>query len=183
MKGSGDKLSMEDRILWNRVARTTVPLRGKHLPSLPAEERESEAEQPSPKTGTSVASTPPRPADQKDGGRIRPLDRPTRSKLAKERLSIDARVDLHGLTQAEAYTLLLSFLHRAFDQGLRHVLVITGKGSSYGSEGILQRVVPGWFATAPFRPLVGSYDHAARRHGGTGALYVRLRRTSGNKAL
>jgi DNA-nicking Smr family endonuclease len=41
---------------------------------------------------------------------------------------------------------------------------------------VLKRAVPGWLATAPFRGLVSSHDHAARHHGGAGALYVRLRR-------
>lgn len=179
MKGSGAKLSIEDRILWNRVARTTVPLRGKEAPFLPDDDNESEPEQVNLKLENSGAQVPRPSGDHKDTRRLQPLDRPTKTKLAKERLSIDARVDLHGLTQAEAHTLLLSFLHRAFTQGLRHVLVITGKGSSRGSEGVLQRAVPVWLATAPFRPLVGGYDHAARRHGGSGALYVRLRRPTG----
>jgi len=60
---------------------------------------------------------------------------------------------------------------------LRHVLVITGKGSSSGSEGILRQAVPHWFSTPAFRILVSAYEDAARRHGGHGPLYVRLRRT------
>ena len=104
------------------------------------------------------------------------FDQPTRDKLAKGRLPIDGRVDLHGMTQGEAHALLLSFLQRAHAGGLRYVLVITGKGSSFGSEGVLRRAVPAWLATPPFRALVWSHDSAARQHGGAGALYVRLRR-------
>jgi DNA-nicking Smr family endonuclease len=106
------------------------------------------------------------------------LDRPTHEKLAKGRLPIEGRVDLHGMSQEQAYSLLLSFLHRAHAGGVRYVLVITGKGSSSGGEGVLRRAVPAWLSTAPFRPLVSSHDHAARNHGGAGALYVRLRRHS-----
>ena len=73
-------------------------------------------------------------------------------------MPIDARVDLHGMTQGEAHGLLLSFLHRAHAGGLRYVLVITGKGASFGSEGVLKRAVPAWLSTPPFRPLVGSHD-------------------------
>ena len=105
-----------------------------------------------------------------------PFDQPTRDKLSKGRLPIDGRVDLHGMTQGEAHGLLLSFLHRAHAGGLRYVLVITGKGSSFGSDGVLHRAVPAWLSTPPFRPLVGSHDDAARHHGGAGALYIRLRR-------
>ena len=77
-----------------------------------------------------------------------------------------------------------SFLHRAHAGGLRYVLVITGKGSSFGSDGVLRRAVPAWLSTPPFRPLVSSHDHAARQHGGAGALYVRLRRqAAGARAM
>ncbi|MGO4839141.1 Smr/MutS family protein, partial [Rhizobiaceae sp. 2RAB30] len=97
-------------------------------------------------------------------------------KLSKGRLPIEGRVDLHGMTQDEAYNLLLAFLRRAHDGGVRYVLIITGKGSSLRSEGVLRRAVPHWLSTAPFRSLVSGHDNAARHHGGGGALYVRLRR-------
>jgi DNA-nicking Smr family endonuclease len=131
-----------------------------------------------------LLSTPPEPAvtprperaTQAEKTPLRHFDQQTRDKLTKGRLSIDARVDLHGMTQAEAHGLLLSFLHRAHASGLRYVLVITGKGASFGSEGALKRAVPAWLSTPMFRPLVSGHDHAARQHGGAGALYVRLRR-------
>jgi DNA-nicking Smr family endonuclease len=101
---------------------------------------------------------------------------PTLDKLARGRLPIEARVDLHGMTQDEAYSLLFSFLHRAHASGLRYVLVITGKGSSSGGDGVLRRSVPAWLATPAFRMFVSSHEHAARHHGGSGAIYVRLRK-------
>ena len=113
---------------------------------------------------------PPKPAPK------HVIDRPTLDKLAKGRVPIEGRVDLHGMSQDEAYFLLHSFLLRAHAGGLRYVLVITGKGSSSGGDGVLRRAVPAWLATAPFRTLVSSHDHASRNHGGSGALYVRLRR-------
>ena len=90
------------------------------------------------------------------------LDRVTRRKIAKGRVPIEGKVDLHGLTQREAHGLLLSFLSQARAAGRRHVLVVTGKGSSMGSEGILRRAVPQWFATAAFRGLVSGYEDASR---------------------
>jgi DNA-nicking Smr family endonuclease len=80
------------------------------------------------------------------------------------------------MTQSEAHGLLLSFLQRAHSGGVRYVLVITGKGSSSGGEGILRRAVPSWLTTPPFRSLVSSHDFAARHHGGAGAIYIRLRK-------
>jgi DNA-nicking Smr family endonuclease len=105
-----------------------------------------------------------------------PLEKPVKRKLSRGHLSLEARIDLHGLIQSEAHGMLLDFLIRAHERGLRHVLVITGKGSSLGSEGALKRAVPLWFAMSEFRFLISSYEPAARHHGGDGALYVRLSR-------
>ncbi|NJR13649.1 MAG: universal stress protein [Phyllobacteriaceae bacterium] len=57
-----------------------------------------------------------------------PLDPLTTRKIARGKLVIEARIDLHGMTQDEAHGLLLSFLARAAQRHLRTVLVITGKG-------------------------------------------------------
>ena len=83
------------------------------------------------------------------------------------------------MVQSEAHFLLLDFLIRAHGRGLRHVLVITGKGSSMGSDGALKRVVPMWFSKPEFRHLISSHEPAARQRGGEGALYVRLSRVRG----
>lgn len=176
-RGGSRKLTDEDRILWNRVARTAVPLKGRTVDhveepvALEAPGAEPVAEAPA---GT-IRVPVRKPAAP------RHLDRPVRQKLAKGRVTLDASVDLHGMTQAEAHRLLLSFLHEAQAVGMRHVLVITGKGSSSASDGVLRRSVPGWFSTGPFRLLVSGYDEAGRRHGGGGALYVRLRRPDGRR--
>ena len=100
----------------------------------------------------------------------------THTKIARGRLVLEGRVDLHGLTQSEAHSLLLSFLNRAHAEGMRHVLVITGKGASFGSDGVLRRALPRWLATPPFSGLVSGIDEASRRHGGGGAFYIRLKR-------
>ncbi|TIR79782.1 MAG: DNA mismatch repair protein MutS, partial [Mesorhizobium sp.] len=127
---------------------------------------------PTPANGVPTAAAKPKPQHVAHS-----LDDQTHEKLKKGRLPIEGRVDLHGMTQDEAYSLLLTFLHRAHAGGIRYVLVITGKGSSSGGDGILRRSVPHWLSTPAFRHLVSSHDHAARNHGGSGALYVRLRRT------
>lgn len=171
-------LSHEDRILWNKVARSTVPLPGRTLDEPPREVADFEAlltgqqpaQSPAPAVSTPIRAEPARVDRQHR------LDAPTRGKLAKGRLPIEGKVDLHGLTQVEAHGLLLSFLHRAHADGRRHVLIVTGKGSSLGSDGVLRRAVPAWLGTAPFRALVSGHEIAARGHGGAGALYVRLRK-------
>ena len=183
MSGPAEKkLSMEDRVLWGKVARSVTPLAGKTVEE-EAQKAEEFAALLEEKSGGGVAqrADPPQPARPKtDAPHQHGFDRPTRQKLAKGRLPIEGKVDLHGLTQSEAHALLLSFLHRAHAEGRRHVLVVTGKGSSLGSDGVLRRAVPAWFSTPPFRALVGAHEPAARHHGGTGALYVRLRRQGGS---
>ena len=182
MSGRRDKtLTAEDRILWGRVARSVTPMKGRTVePDEPEADAfavmlEAEPARKPQHPGRAPASLPAREHRPPSHG----FDRPTRAKLAKGRLAIEGKVDLHGLTQSEAHALLLSFLHRAYADGRRHVLVVTGKGASLGSDGVLRRAVPGWLATPPFRVLVGAHEPAAARHGGSGALYIRLRRRDG----
>jgi DNA-nicking Smr family endonuclease len=170
MSNPDKRLSDEDRVLWNLVARSTKPLKGKRAVEVP--------ELPPVSMEEAVDAVTPKPAARPKQSVSHAFDKPTHEKLAKGRLPIEGRVDLHGMSQEQAYSLLLSFLHRAQAGGVRYVLVITGKGSSSGGEGVLRRAVPAWLSTAPFRSLVSSHDHAARNHGGAGALYVRLRRHS-----
>ena len=170
MSNPDKRLSDEDRVLWNLVARSTKPLKGKRAVDVP--------ELPPVLMEEAVDAVAPKPAARPNQSVSHSFDKPTHEKLAKGRLPIEGRVDLHGMSQEQAYSLLLSFLHRAQAGGVRYVLVITGKGSSSGGEGVLRRAVPAWLSTAPFRSLVSSHDHAARNHGGAGALYVRLRRHS-----
>ncbi len=169
----GGELKEEDRVLWNLVARTAKPLKGTISVALPESPVETGVMPPDlPKAGTIPAAVKPKVQRVSHS-----LDEPTLEKLSRGRLPIEGRVDLHGMTQAQAYSLLLSFLQRAHAGGIRYVLVITGKGSSSGGDGVLRRSVPAWLSTPAFRHLVSSHDHASRQHGGSGALYVRLRRT------
>lgn len=175
---SARPLSADERILWGRVARSAVPLAGK---SVAAEIFEDEnfarlLDAPPPPHPRRGESSPPARPEKPHPPRLHRIEAPTRQKLASGRLPLEGKVDLHGLTQVEAHALLLSFLHRAYADGRRHVLVVTGKGLSTGGDGVLRRAVPGWFATPPFRALVSGHEEAVRRHGGEGALYVRLRR-------
>ncbi|MGX9117767.1 Smr/MutS family protein [Mesorhizobium sp. BHbsci] len=169
-----DRLSEDDRVLWNLVARTAKPLKGKSASDIPAIGPDVGDDTKPPPRVQAMAPAAATKAKAQHVSHV--IDEPTLEKLSKGRLPIEGRVDLHGLSQDEAYSLLFSFLHRAHAGGIRYVLVITGKGSSSGGDGILRRAVPAWLSTPPFRPLVSSHDHAARNHGGSGALYVRLRR-------
>lgn len=108
-----------------------------------------------------------------------PLPRRERSRLSRGKAKIDARIDLHGLSQARAHRALLGFLKAAHGDGLTMVLVITGKGTAGGAEdgrGVLRRQVPHWLGLPELRAVVAGVAPAHLSHGGEGALYVRIRR-------
>lgn len=183
------KLSADERILWGKVARSTRPMPGKagELSELDAFLVEAEVAAEREKAGmqASIAPMPLQPTapspSKPSAGVHHPLEKPVKRKIAKGRLALEARIDLHGLVQSEAHAILLDFLIRAHERGMRHVLVITGKGSSMGSEGALKRAVPLWFSKPEFRYLISSYEPAAQHHGGEGALYIRLSRRHGER--
>jgi DNA-nicking Smr family endonuclease len=95
-------------------------------------------------------------------------------RLVRERDDLDARIDLHGMDQDRARLALHGFVRRAYENGWRSLLVITGKGT-YG-DGILRRRTPEWLAEPDVRGMVAGVSPAHRRHGGDGALYVALKR-------
>lgn len=102
------------------------------------------------------------------------LDRATQQKMRRGKVIIEARIDLHGMTQNEAYQALGAFLHDCWFDGLRSVLVITGKG--VGGGGVLRAAVPRWLNENNNRQMVRAFSFAVPKDGGEGALYVMLKR-------
>lgn len=174
-------LSGEELALWENVAKQTKPLRKRsRLAKVPAEPvvESATAEEPSrmPKPIAAPRKAVVAPADAPP---LAPIGRRERSQLSRGRKDIDARLDLHGMTQTRAHRALLNFLHHAHTNGMTFVLIITGKGRTTGAEserGILRRHVPQWLGLPEFRNLVVGFEEAHVGHGGEGALYVRVRR-------
>jgi len=173
-------LSEEEHALWESVAKQVKPLRKRHRaikpPIAPAEAEAATAPKPvaTPRPMTSARIIPPsRPEPPPP---LAPIGRRERSQLSRGRKEIDARIDLHGMTQIRAHRVLLTFLQRAHSDGLTFVLVITGKGRSGGESGVLRRQVPEWLSLPEFRAFVVGFETAHIGHGGEGALYVRIRR-------
>lgn len=102
------------------------------------------------------------------------LDRRSAQRLRRGEMPIEARLDLHGMTQDEAHRALHRFIARMHEEGKRAVLVITGKGTDSG--GVLRQGVPRWLAEPARRAAILKIETAQPRHGGSGALYVLLRR-------
>ena len=95
-------------------------------------------------------------------------------KIADGKVSLDKRLDLHGMTEARAHNILVDALEDAWGQGARRILVITGRGGARG--GALRAMLPKWLSSPNLTPYVSSFTYADKRHGGDGAFYVLLRR-------
>ena len=181
-------LSDDEEALWAGFARSIKPLRPKAKAAKPVAKpsakssAKSSAGKISAKPIVTPAVSAPSPSRVQSRPTapppLAPLGRRLKQRVARGREAIDGRIDLHGMTQAQAHAALLHFLHRARADGAKTILVITGKGSANADRerGVLKRQVPLWLALPEFRPLIVGFDDAHVGHGGEGALYVRLRR-------
>jgi DNA-nicking Smr family endonuclease len=175
-------LSAEEHALWESVAKQVKPLRKRQRAAKPPAASPEVEASAAPKT---VASPkPPAPAPiisppRPEPPPLAPIGRRERSHLSRGRKEIDARLDLHGMTQTRAHRALFGFLQRAHHDGLTFVLIITGKGKmgSESERGVLRRQVPLWLSLPEFRTLVVGFEEAGIGHGGEGALYVRVRKS------
>ena len=177
------RLSDRERALWAQVTRALTPLQRRPSAVDPPPPPDQCGEPPKPPRAGPAAVAPRRPVPVVAEAKAAPvprLDRRFKQRLARGLIAIDARIDLHGLTQAEAFAQLTAFLRRARHEGARTVLVITGKGAPRDLEeparGVLRRQVPLWLSTSGLREGVIAFAPAHAEHGGAGALYVRLRR-------
>jgi len=174
------KLTEEERVLWGRITRSVAPLRRRPVLAEPVDGAATTGK-PKPKAPANAhGATRAGIAAPKPVPRLEPLDRRLKQRLARGIVEIDARIDLHGRTQSEAYAALLRFLRNAQANGAKFVLVITGKGArvreEWSERGVLKRQVPLWLKLPEFRAFVIGFEDAHVGHGGEGALYVRLRR-------
>jgi DNA-nicking Smr family endonuclease len=178
------KLTEDERLIWAGAMRSVRPLRGGRAASEPP------AALPPDKSDSQQGPTPgPTHLESRRAHRAvvtsiaapAPISRRDKQRLARGRSPIDARLDLHGMTQAQAHAALARFLNRAQADGATFVLVITGTGARdpAGERGVLRRQVPLWLRLPDFRAYVLGFEPADVGHGGEGALYVRLRRRRG----
>jgi len=173
-------LSEEDRALWESVAKQVKPLRKRRASKPPVVTMEADRKAALKPAAPQRPAAPPRiiaPA-RPEPPPLAPIGRRERSHLSRGRKEIDARLDLHGMTQTRAHRALFGFLQRAHHDGMTFVLIITGKGKvgAESERGVLRRQVPQWLGLPEFRTLVVGFEEAHIGHGGEGALYVRVRR-------
>lgn len=191
-------LSAEDRKLWSAVTRTVTAAR----PQKPKEDPDhaTDRHHAKPKQKQSFEVTDFRIGEAATsalpGSQLAPsvserlahapvrMDHGTHKKMLRGKLKPEARIDLHGMTLAQAHPALTRFILGAHEDGLRLVLVITGKGKDRDDpgpipirRGVLKHQVPNWLHMPPLGRVVLDIREAHIRHGGAGAYYVYLRRT------
>ncbi len=191
-------LDAGEHALWDEVVRSVKPARGKRPPKAPAEPTPKRAAAKTPLRAAAPPKPPKPPAEPlkglapalMPGQPMAGVDGGTAERLRRGRITPDAVLDLHGLTQDRAYATLLNFIRRSHARAHRCLLVITGKGLGKVSEasakgfvmpersrgGVLRALVPHWLNDSDLRALVVGVQTAHQRHGGTGALYIYLRR-------
>ncbi|MFM9849814.1 MAG: Smr/MutS family protein [Hyphomicrobiaceae bacterium] len=194
-------LNKDDADLWSFAARSVAPLRRAKsrvtaaVPDTPTADsaqpglsRPASSLEPARRAHRERAAAPVQSTThpRKDPPPLAEPDRRRVRKIATGQHEIEARLDLHGLRQSDAHRRLARFLHDAQSAGLTMVLVITGKGSarkpaddgSYArvEPGIIRRAVPLWLDEPGLRALVVSCTSAHPRHGGSGALYIHIRK-------
>jgi len=173
----------EELKLWRDAMRDAVPLdpvTPRAADPVMAQPPAAPSPPPSPPSPPPVPVAAP-PARRETMARLIPADLPgfdrrTSDRLRKGRIGIQARIDLHGMTQTEAHGALAAYVLRCWNDGRRSMLVITGKGSSGQGGGVLRRAVPLWLNQPPLRERIIGIEEAGHKDGGAGALYVLLRR-------
>ena len=189
-KGGG-ATDEDDLALWRHVTRDARPLPGRQPPAMPEALPSSEPppakpeppakqQRPPRKAPPALPARPRRVPDLEEGSMVG-VDKRSVDRLRRGKLPVEARLDLHGMTQNEAEAALARFLAGAQAAGRRCVLVITGKGAAreremFESPGVLKRMVPVWLNAPANRARVLAFATARPQHGGGGALYVLLKR-------
>lgn len=161
------KTKSDERALWRHATRDVKPIHRRREVAPAAEapavaERPMSVAHPVPRSRVKIAVTPAAPAPG--------LDRRSAQRLKRGQMPVEARLDLHGMTQTEAHDALARFIARSHAAGIRAVLVITGK------SGVLHGAVPRWLDEGENRPHILAAERAQPQHGGAGALYLLLRR-------
>ena len=174
----------EDLALWRHATRDVAPMlpqpppaEADSTPPKPLTQRTETAKRKAAAAGPAIRPPPSDPGVAPLTGRVIPgLDQRSADRLRQGRTEIQARIDLHGMRQAEAHHALAGFVDHNHRHGRRMLLVITGKGSLGEGRGVLRFQVPRWLSDPPLRDKVLAIYPARQKDGGDGALYVLLKR-------
>jgi DNA-nicking Smr family endonuclease len=177
------RISSAEAELWRLAVRDVAPLRRRDLgllrnPHAQAGEDRAQPHALGDRPGTAQIAEPAipvrPPAQMPPLDRLAGVDRATAERVRRGRYPVEAKLDLHGMTQAEAHAALARFVAGSRLVGRRCVLVVTGHGRTSG--GVLKAAVPRWLAEPALRPHLLLIAPARPMHGGDGAVYVLLRK-------
>ncbi len=101
------------------------------------------------------------------------IDNNTKRKLNGNKLCIDAIIDLHGKTEAQAFEIIKSFIKNSYLNEHRNVIIITGKGTK--NRGKLKLSTPLWLKSEKLSKFVVGFETMPNNKGGDGALFVKLK--------
>lgn len=183
-------LQPEERALWEKVAKQTVRLGPIHVAAPDIRQQLKKDPKPAKNRPIPHFQIGAKPSVRHVPHRVEKpsiaMDFKAYKKMKSGKLAPEARIDLHGLTLAQAHPRLIGFIQDSANRGRRLVLVITGKGRADPGDGpiptrlgVLRHQVPHWLHSMPLKPLILQINEASRKHGGQGAIYVYLRRTKG----
>ena len=161
--------------MWARVVASVRPLDGVAAPCVPAEAGTQKAAPPGPGLRRGAAPAPP-PTKRVPGTT---LDGSWDRRLSRGLVAPDASLDLHGHNLATAYDRLDRWLDDSIRAGARLLLLVTGKppGPAGGvRRGAIRAAVGDWLHASRHAGRIAAVRNAHPRHGGTGALYIVLRR-------
>lgn len=183
-------LAPDEAALWKRVIATVTPL-AKAPVSTPLPSKEvtvgtsGKAAIPAPAARVPVeakaARTHARPLPASRDESANTLDGSWDRRLSRGLISPESSIDLHGHNLASAYDRLDYGLEQAIRRGDRVLLLITGKPPRPESErpharGAIRAAVGDWLASSRHADRIAAVRSAHPRHGGSGALYIILRR-------
>jgi DNA-nicking Smr family endonuclease len=173
------RLNPDEAALWARVMATVTPIAARRVaadvapgPTVAPTKRVAPAARP---------IVVPMPRSARDPGPGTTLDGSWDRRLSRGLVQPDATIDLHGHNLGSAYSMLDAALGRSISRGDRVILLITGKPPKPASErphsrGAIRAAVGDWLHASRHADAIAAVRGANPRHGGTGALYIVLRR-------
>jgi len=193
MKDKTEWRKKQDTVLWDTVTKDVVPLKDKNTIYRGKEKEKRQVVSDNKNTPRSDADDKRldvnitiKTLSEKKHEKSADIDRRTQQRLKRGKMSIDGRLDLHGMTQGQAYDALQEYIPAAYASGKRCILIITGKGQPRHGDpsliersahiGVLKQKTPQWLSMSPLSPYILDIQPARPNHGGEGALYVLLRR-------
>lgn len=178
----------DDASIFNQAMYDVVPIEKKGARKIPAHEKKIAPPYPAPDIEQEVmehlrdlvngtVDMDITFSDEYIEGSISGVDKNTIRRLKKGQIPVQDHIDLHGLTQKEAEIRVREFLVKSQSRDLQCVLIVHGRGlNSLDSIPVLKERLPVWLNKGPARKIVKAFSSARPYDGGTGAIYVLLRR-------